>query len=71
VVVTLYTPTQSFKYRGQTLPDLPTSAIHALSSSNTAGEGMIGAGLRQTVVPMEHIVVGAQQVRMRVKGLLE
>jgi hypothetical protein len=71
VVVTLYMPSQSFKYRGQMLPDLPPSAIHTLSSSNTAGEGMVGAGLSQTVVPMEHIVVGAHQVRIRVKGLLE
>jgi hypothetical protein len=71
IVVSMQTPTQSFKFRGQNLTDLPRSAIEALSPQNAVGRGLVTGGLLQTVVPAQHVIVGQQAVRVRVKRLDE
>jgi hypothetical protein len=38
---------------------------------NATGQGIVTGGIRQSVLPMEHIVVGVHQARMRVRRLEE
>jgi hypothetical protein len=71
VVVTLAVPSQDLKIHGQNLSQLPRTVLDALSPTNAAGRGIVSGSLRQTVLPSRHVVVGAQQLRMRVKRITE
>jgi hypothetical protein len=67
VVVTLQVPSQNLKIAGQMLPRLPRTVIDALSPANAATRSIVSPTLQQTVVPASHVIVGSQQVRMRIK----
>jgi hypothetical protein len=71
VVVTFQVPTQGLKMRGRNLTDLPRTIVDALSPANAAGLGMVSTGIRQIVVPTDHVIVGGQQIQVRVKRLDE
>lgn len=71
IVVTVQTPSPSFKFRGQKLSDLPRTALDALNSANSSGRGLVGGGVEQTVIPAAQVIVGVRPMRIRVKRLDE
>jgi hypothetical protein len=66
VVVSLSTPTEGLKLRGNLLRDLPASVLDALATSSEARTEETMQTVNRQVLPTQQIVTGRKMIRVRV-----